>query len=98
MKHFDRHKFSGAIYDYKHFELTEMAYPLFRNKDIPFHIISFDDIHQRVNPIAPRYLVDAESVNEISVSFLKTSSNNGRASPWGPPSSSTMRSRACWAD
>ena len=71
MKHFDRHKFSGAIYDYKHFELTEMAYPLFQNKDIPFHIISFDDIHQRVNPIAPRYLVDAESVNEISRVLLE---------------------------
>ena len=71
MKHFGRYHFSGVIHDYKHFELTEMAYPLFQQKDIPFHIISFDDIHQRVNPIAPRYLTDAESVNEVSRVLLE---------------------------
>ena len=71
MKHFNRYHFSGVIHDYKHFELTEMAYPLFQNEDIPFHIISFDDIHQKVNPIAPRYLVDAESVNEVSRVLLE---------------------------
>ena len=71
MKHFSKHRFSGVIHDYKHFELTEMAYPLFQNEDIPIHIISFDDIHQRVNPIAPRYLVDAESVNEVSRVLLE---------------------------
>ena len=71
MKHFNRYHFSGVIHDYKHFELTEMAHPLFQNEDIPFHIISFDDIHQKVNPIAPRYLVDAESVNEVSRVLLE---------------------------
>ena len=71
MKHFNRYQFSGVIHDYKHFELTEMVYPLFQNEDIPFHIISFDDIHQKVNPIAPRYLVDAESVNEVSRVLLE---------------------------
>ncbi|MEM7485468.1 MAG: type IV secretion system DNA-binding domain-containing protein [Bacteroidota bacterium] len=71
MKHFNRYHFSGVIHDYKHFELTEMAYPLFQHEDIPFHIISFDDIYQKVNPIAPRYLVDAESVNEVSRVLLE---------------------------
>ncbi|MCM4158436.1 type IV secretory system conjugative DNA transfer family protein [Antarcticibacterium flavum] len=66
LKHFQEHNFCGVIHDYKDFELTEMAYPLFKNGNIPFHLISFDKIFQRVNPIAPRYLDNEESVNEIS--------------------------------
>ena len=66
LKHFQEHGFCGVIHDYKDFELTEMAYPLFKNPDIPFRIISFDKIIHRVNPIAPRYLENEESVNEIS--------------------------------
>lgn len=58
--------FCGIIHDYKDFELTEMAYPLFRDSDIPFRIISFDRIIHRVNPIAPRCLENEEGVNEIS--------------------------------
>ncbi|MGB7393043.1 MAG: type IV secretion system DNA-binding domain-containing protein [Pricia sp.] len=71
LKHFQKHCFSGVLHDYKHFELTELAYPLFKDSDIPFHIISFDNIHQRVNPIAPRYLPDEESVNEVSRVLLE---------------------------
>jgi hypothetical protein len=46
--------------------LTEIAYPLFKEKDVKFYTISFDEIHYRVNPIAPRYLPNEESVNELS--------------------------------
>ncbi|HER40509.1 MAG TPA: type IV secretory system conjugative DNA transfer family protein [Salinimicrobium catena] len=66
LKHFQKHNFCGVIHDYKDFELTEMAYPLFKDSDIPFRVISFDKIIHRVNPIAPRYLENEESVNEIS--------------------------------
>ena len=66
LKHFSKHSFCGVIHDYKDFELTEMAYPLFKNPKIPFYIISFDRIINRVNPIAPRYLENEESVNEVS--------------------------------
>ncbi|MFC4689951.1 type IV secretory system conjugative DNA transfer family protein [Dokdonia genika] len=66
LKHFRENKFCGIIHDYKDFELTEMAYPLFRESDIPFKVISFDKIIHRVNPIAPRYLENEESVNEVS--------------------------------
>ena len=66
LKHFEKEGFCGIIHDYKDFELTEMAYPLFKDSDIPFKIISFDKIIHRVNPIAPRYLENEESVNEIS--------------------------------
>lgn len=66
LKHFREHSYSGIIHDYKNFELTEMAYPLFKEQEISFYIISFDKIFNRVNPIAPRYLENEESVNEVS--------------------------------
>lgn len=66
LRHFQKENFCGIIHDYKDFELTEMAYPLFKDSDIPFKIISFDHIIHRVNPIAPRYLENEESVNEVS--------------------------------
>ena len=66
LKHFQKESFCGIIHDYKDFELTEMAYPLFKNGQIPFKVISFDKIIHRVNPIAPRYLENEESVNEVS--------------------------------
>jgi len=71
LKHFSKEQFSGIIYDYKNFEITEMAYPLFKNKELHFHIISFDQMHARVNPIAPRYIPDVESVNEVSRVLLQ---------------------------
>lgn len=66
LQHFSEHSFCGVIHDYKSFELTEMAYPLFKAQEIPFYIISFDSIYNRVNPIAPRYMENEESVNEVS--------------------------------
>ncbi|PKA99638.1 type IV secretory system conjugative DNA transfer VirD4/TraG family protein [Flavobacteriaceae bacterium MAR_2009_75] len=71
LKHFNKYGFCGVIHDYKHFEITEMAYPLFQDPKVPFHIVSFDDIYKRVNPIAPRYMEDEESVNEISRVLLE---------------------------
>nr|WP_242404041.1 type IV secretory system conjugative DNA transfer family protein [Formosa agariphila] len=66
LDHFSTHQFSGVIHDYKHFELTEMAYPIFEKQGVDFKIISFDTIYHRVNPIAPRYMINEESVNEVS--------------------------------
>lgn len=71
MGHFQRNDFCGVIHDYKHFELTQLAYPLFGKGKLPFHIVSFDRIYKRVNPIAPRYLPDEESVNELSRVLLE---------------------------
>lgn len=71
LQHFQKHSFCGVIHDYKHFEITELAYPLFHDQGIPFHIVSFDTIHKRVNPIAPRYLPDEESVNEVTRVLLE---------------------------
>lgn len=66
LQHFSEHNFCGIIHDYKDFELTEMASPLFKGKDVKFHVIAFDKVHERVNPIAPRYLPNEESVNEVA--------------------------------
>ncbi len=71
LQHFSKYNFCGIIHDYKDFELTELAYPLFKDSEIPFYIISFDKIVHRVNPIAPRYLPNEESVNEISRVLLE---------------------------
>ena len=64
--HFSKHKFSGVIHDYKNFEITEMAFPLFEENKIDFKVISFDNIYDRVNPIAPKYMTNEESVNEVA--------------------------------
>jgi hypothetical protein len=66
LQHFSKHKFSGVIHDYKNFELTEIAFPLFKKNEIDFRVISFDTIYDVVNPIAPRYMTNEESVNEVS--------------------------------
>lgn len=67
LQHLSNHNFCGIIHDYKDFELTEIAYPLFKNKkNLKFYTISFDTIHYKVNPIAPRYLPNEESVNELA--------------------------------
>ncbi|MDO6761899.1 type IV secretion system DNA-binding domain-containing protein [Tamlana sp. 2_MG-2023] len=67
MQHFSEQQFCGIIHDYKHFELTEIAYPLFKTQHgLSFYTVSFDCINSKVNPIAPRYLPNEESVNELS--------------------------------
>jgi len=63
--HFTKKGFSGVIHDYKDFELTEIVYPLIDNTTTDFYCISFEPIHHRVNPIAPRYLPSAEAINEV---------------------------------
>ncbi|SNZ01708.1 Type IV secretory pathway, VirD4 component, TraG/TraD family ATPase [Flagellimonas pacifica] len=69
--HFQKEGFSGIIHDYKDFEITEMACPLWEDTKVPFHIVSFGPIYNRVNPIAPRYLPDEESVHEVSRVLLE---------------------------
>lgn len=71
LKHFQKEDFSGVIHDYKDFEITEMACPIWEGEQIPFKIVSFGPIYHRVNPIAPRYLPDEESVHEVSRVLLE---------------------------
>jgi len=71
LEHFKKEGFAGIIHDYKDFEITEMAWPLWKDAGVPFHVVSFGPIHNRVNPIAPRYLPDEESVHEVSRVLLE---------------------------
>ena len=71
LEHFAQHSLCGVLYDYKNFEITEMAYPIFEKAKNEFYIISFDPIYHKVNPIAPRYIPDEESVHEISRVLLE---------------------------
>lgn len=71
LRHFSRKNFCGIIHDYKNFELSKIAYPLFKESKMPFYIISFDTIYHKVNPIAARYMKKEESVNEISRVLLE---------------------------
>ncbi|QCX37433.1 type IV secretory system conjugative DNA transfer family protein [Aureibaculum algae] len=82
LEHFGKNAFCGVMHDYKDFEITEMAYPIFQKSSNNFYIVSFEPIYHRINPIAPRYLPDEESVYEISrvllenLLELKESDNN----------------------
>ena len=64
--HFSKYKFSGVIHDYKDQELTEIALPLFKAAGVRCYPVSFDRVQYRINPIAPRYLPNEESVNEVA--------------------------------
>ena len=66
LEHFGKNDFSGIIHDYKNLELTEVAYPLFKESNLDFYIVSFDKFYNKVNPIAPHYMETEEDVNEIS--------------------------------
>lgn len=83
LKHFSKYSFCGVIHDYKSLELTEIAFPLFKESSIPFYIVSFDKIYHRVNPIAPRYLPDEESVNELARVLLENLLEQKDSSPSG---------------
>lgn len=65
LKHLANKQFSGVLYDYKNFELTEIAYPFIDSQRTNFYCISFDKLYQRVNPIAPKYIKQPEDVNEV---------------------------------
>lgn len=80
LQHFSKYNFCGIIHDYKDFELTEMAYPLFqKHQKGCFYTISFDKIYYKVNPIAPRYLPNEESVHELSRVLIENLLEQGEA-------------------
>ena len=71
LQHFSNNNFTGVIHDYKDYELTEIAYPLFKDSKPDFYTVSFEQIVDKVNPIAPRYMDSIESVNETATVILE---------------------------
>jgi type IV secretory pathway TraG/TraD family ATPase VirD4 len=67
LKHFAKYEFAGIIYDYKDYELTEIAYPLFKSRQIEFKIFCLHDVNRsvRINPIDPKFMKTEADVNGI---------------------------------
>ena len=71
-QHYAKYHFAGLINDYKDFELTEIAYPLFRNEKIIFNVFAISDPERsvRINPIAPRFIRTEADVNGRVSAFM----------------------------
>ncbi|MFV0468641.1 MAG: type IV secretory system conjugative DNA transfer family protein [Dysgonomonas sp.] len=67
MKHFSIKHFAGILYDYKDYELTEIAYPLFKEQNINFKVFCLHDVNRsvRINPIDPVFMRTEADVNGI---------------------------------
>ena len=66
--HFSIKNFTGIIHDYKDFELTKIAYPLFKERMVNFYVVAPHDPSRShcVNPIAPAYMQKEADVNEMA--------------------------------
>jgi len=70
--------FCGLIYDVKDGELTEVAYPLIKQTDIPLKIFAPNklDISVRINPIDPKIIASEAALRTI-VTTLVVNLNKG---------------------
>lgn len=69
---------TGIVYDFKFFDLTDVVYTAYNRKEemfkeIPLKIINFTDMKRthRVNPLHPDYLKDEAYVEEYVTTILK---------------------------
>lgn len=72
MKHLSRHKFAGIINDYKDYELTEIAYPLFDEQEVRLRVFAIHDVNRsvRINILDPRYIATMTDVSGIVSSLV----------------------------
>lgn len=72
LQHYAKYKFTGIIHDYKDFELTEIAYPLFEREGINFKVFCPHDVNRsvRINPIAPELIDSETTLNGIIKAFV----------------------------
>lgn len=72
LKHFAENNFSGIMHDYKEFELTEFAYPFFKDTDIAFSCFcpTQPNYSARLNVFHPDYLKGEADVDAIVGSFI----------------------------
>jgi hypothetical protein len=69
---------SGIVYDYKYFDLTNVVYSAYKRypaafKSVPLKIVNFTDLSRtnRINPIAPEYITDTMFIEEYANAILK---------------------------
>lgn len=71
LKDFARKQFAGVINDFKEYELTEVAYPLFKQAGVNFKVFAPFDVNRsvRLNVVSP-HLIDSEAKLNGIVSTL----------------------------
>ena len=72
MKHLSKHKFTGIINDYKDYELTEIAYPLFLEHEVNFRVFAIHDVNRsvRINILDSKYIPTMSDVSGIVSSLV----------------------------
>lgn len=67
LKHMAKHQFAGILYDYKDYELTELAYPLFKKNGVPLNIFALHDVNRsvRINVLDPAFIQSESDVNGL---------------------------------
>ena len=72
MQHLSKHKFAGIINDYKDYELTEIAYPLFDAHGVRFRVFAIHDVNRsvRINILDPKYIRTMTDVSGIVSSLV----------------------------
>jgi hypothetical protein len=73
-----KNSWSGIVYDYKYFDLTNVVYSAYKRypesfKKVPLKIVNFTDLSRtnRINPIAPEYISDTMFIEEYANAILK---------------------------
>jgi hypothetical protein len=69
---------TGLVYDFKYFDLTNIAYSAYRRypaatDGVALKIVNFTDATRssRINPLSPKYLTDVQMVEEYTATCLK---------------------------
>lgn len=73
LKHAGINNIPSIIYDYKDFELTEMAKSFYMNSSLPFWTVAPQkpEISHRVNPIHPNYLKSSQDAAALSSALIE---------------------------
>ena len=99
LEHYARYNFTGIIYDYKDFELTEIAYGLYKNSKIPFKCICFSDLSRstRINPIAPCYIENEDTIRSFfQIIYENVLGRNTQGNPFFKHSAISAISALTW--
>lgn len=64
MKRLADAEFSGVLYDFKDFELTEIAQPLFEER-LKIVAIHKPSLSSRINPLSSRFISNVKDINEV---------------------------------
>lgn len=90
---------TGAIYDYKNFDLAKTAYSHYLKTDINFKGINFFDLPRsyRINPIAPEYIIHPAFANSAAQTIIANLTKIGENSdPWFVEAAESVLAGTIW--